>query len=160
MKSEEIALIQVLQTTENLLEEVYKLCGDLFPEAKEDFFLMAGEERGHSLVFENVLEHAREHPDQWRVGKVDEMSIRHLHQRIRTLIDEVRSGKTNIRSTITNALSIEQSLGEQCLDRTLQCEDPEQTKGLRLVAEGFTDHFKRLLALQDRLNPTPNRLTF
>lgn len=153
-------IIKLLQITENLLEELYKQCAEWFPEAKADFLLLAGEERGHSLVYDYVLEHFTSHTEQWRVGRFEEKAIQFVHQRIRNTIDEIRSGKCDKRSAIPNALSIEQSLSEQRIDQFLQCDDPEQMKGLHSVAEAFHGHFTRILALQDQLIPNPNRIQF
>jgi len=158
--SDVLAFADLLKQNETLLGTLYQECARLFPAERAEFELLAGEEEGHAIVFNNLMAAISTAPENWHLGKVSAQAITAIQNRIRQVIEDIRARRADPKYAVTSAMSIEQSLGEQSLGKAFITEDTDSLIRLAHVMDAFPSHFGRLRAIHDRLFPNANRLGF
>jgi rubrerythrin len=144
----------IIKQNELLMGELYSLCQNLFPDFKNDFLQLEQEEINHAMLADNIIEDIKNNPENWEAGNISIVTAKNVNKRLREGIEEIKNQKVSPGYAITFALSIELSLSEKNFNKVLIPGDKKFVDNINTLANGFSEHYNRLLELEKRILKT------
>ncbi len=148
VNSDLIDLIRAFIENELALAAYYNACMEKYPENAEKWQILKREEEHHAQVFQQILDSATEHPEQWRMGNFFAQTVRLVCKSVKDKTEELKQGRLNPKYAINFIADVEQSLIESNISKSFSTELKEFKDLLARVQNETIGHKQLLLSLR------------
>ncbi|MDD5040723.1 MAG: hypothetical protein PHY34_06295 [Patescibacteria group bacterium] len=149
----QITMLNKLALLEESMNRLYNLYAGRFPEEKDFWMTIAGEEAQHATWVKRLMPRVDEGLVFFQKGRFNESSIESTLQYLATLIAQAEQGGLELINALSIAHDIESSLIEKEYYTVFKSDLAEFRELLSKLAQATKGHAQRVQAVWDKYRP-------
>ncbi len=149
-----LPVMQDMVALELALAELYGACSERFPQDRDLWARIRGQEEGHARSIRRLVELITAHPGEFRPGRsFNSAAVRTVMKSVAQYADEVRGGRLPARRALNVAKDLENSLLEASYASVVATENREFQQTMAAIVEETVGHRELLAAAARRAAP-------